>query len=205
MKYVLIFLIGLFTYTLSNAQENRKPEIGFKTGVNLSTFSTPNNNSKNSIRLGFHLGLYVKAPLWRSFFFRPELCYSSQGQQNNYQSTPGGPSVGNTTTIANYLNAPLLLDWGKKVSVQFGPQFGFPLSGKEVGTINGVKINDDIKPYMHSPDVSMITGIATNPNKHVQLGARYQFGLTNIFPPQIGGPAPGVKNRVIHIFVGYSF
>jgi hypothetical protein len=181
-------------------------EFGLKTGVNFSRFSA-SINSISSATTGFHFGLYYKTWIEGNFYFRPELLFSSQGQKDEYHSSPSGPAVGTTTTTINYLNVPLLFETGKVVTFHFGPQLGLALSGKEVGTIDGTPVNDDLKNIMNFTDLSLLVGLGISPSKHFHLGLRYQFGMTNIFKTSNGGPASDidVKNRVIHAYAAISF
>jgi hypothetical protein len=109
-------------------------QIGFKTGANLSIFSA-SINSDPALKPGFHFGAFLKIPTSSKLFFRPEFVFSSQGQKDNYIIPSSNKSVGSTKTTVNYFNVPLLFETRGKVFVQFGPQIGFLLSGKEKGTI----------------------------------------------------------------------
>src|SRR5687768_7871566 len=99
-----IFVLILIHFRLI-AQENTTV-FGFKSGVNLSIFSA-SINSDPGFRPGFHLGMYIKHNVGSNAYFRPELYYSGQGQKDDYQSQPNGPSAGATTTKLSYLNVPL--------------------------------------------------------------------------------------------------
>jgi hypothetical protein len=183
-----------------------KAEFGFKTGANFSELSA-SINSESSMTSGFHVGMYVKLPLSEKTFFRPELVYSSQGQKDNYQNPSTGASLGATTTTLNYLNVPLLFETGKKSGFQFGPQLGFFLSGHEVGTVNGQKVNDDLSGISKSIDLSFVLGLSIDPFEHFHFGLRYQYGLTPVFNKPTGAPSdyPSPKNRVINVYAAFSF
>lgn len=194
-KTVAVVLFTLLT-CLAIAQDT-KSVFGLKTGLNVSILSTSINSDPSS-RTGFHLGAYVKVPLSEKVFFRPELYYSGQGQKDDY----GDGST--TTTKLNYLNIPVLFEMGRKVSFQAGPQLGFLLAAHEKGTIDGDKVNDDLKEFMKGTDFSLVLGMGFQPQEHFNFGVRLNLGVSDIF--DIDAPGfPSVKNRVFHFYVAYSF
>lgn len=201
MRFILLTAFSLVV-TVCQAQET-KTKFGLKSGFNVAVFSA-SINSESSSRIGFHLGAYARVPISEKFFFRPEMYYSGQGQKDDYQTPPNGPSVGSTTTRVNYLNVPLLFEAGRKVNFQFGPQVGFLLSAREEGTIDGESIDDDLKSIMKSVDFSFALGLGLNAGEHTNFGIRYNAGLTTIFDKP-SSDFPDVKNQVFHFFVGYSF
>jgi len=201
-------LFACFVLCCLCAQAQDKTVFGVKTGLNVSILSA-SVNSDASPRTGFHFGMYLKKPLATKFFFRPELYYAGQGQKDDYRYSPGGPSIGSTTTTLNYLNLPLLFEVGRKVSFQFGPQLGFLLSAKEKGTINNEPIDDDLREGMKKFDLSVVAGLGFSPGRF-SAGIRMNIGLTGIFKAEGVTDIPGVvfpevKNRTVHFYVGYSF
>lgn len=199
-KYSLlvITLIGWFTAF----SQDKKTQVGIKSGLNLAILSA-SINSESSYKPGFHIGMYVKTPGG----FRPEVYFSSQGQKDNYVSPPNFVSTGKTTTTLNYLNIPLLMEMGKKVTFQVGPQIGFLLSAKEVGTISNQSVNSDLKEFTKSPDFSLVLGAGINATEKVNFGLRLNYGLSDIFnsPSSPGVDFPSIKNRVFHFYAGVSF
>lgn len=138
-------------------------------------------------------------------FFRPELYFSSQGQKDEYITPPNGPIIGETTTTTNYLNLPLLFEFGKKFSFQAGPQLGFLLSASEEGTIDGEQIDSDLKEIMKEVDFSLVLGTGFQAGDHFNLGARLNLGLSEIFDESGSNDVPSIKNRVFHFYIGYTF
>jgi hypothetical protein len=204
MKKSLLLTITLISCILAFSQD-KKTQVGIKSGLNLAILSA-SINSESSYKPGFHVGMYVKTPGG----FRPEIYFSSQGQKDNYVSPPSFVSTGKTTTTLNYLNIPLLMEMGKKkVTFQVGPQIGFVLSGKEKGTVNGQPVDDNLKDFLKSPDISLVLGMGLNLSEQVSLGIRYNHGLSDIFsspedlPP--GVEFPSVKNRVFHFYLAVAF
>ena len=181
----------------SAAAQDTLTHFGIKTGLNLSIFSA-SVNSEASFKPGFHVGVYAKHPMGRSFYFRPELYFSSQGQKEDYNFG------GSATTTVNYINAPVLFEAGRKISFQFGGQLGVLLSAKEEGTENA-----DLKKYMRPLDFSFVLGFGVQPTEHFSFGARANIGMTDIFDGDDDNFSvisyPDVKNRVFHFYLGYSF
>lgn len=199
-----ITLIILFSALVINLVAQEKTKFGLKSGVNMSILSA-SINSESTFKAGFHFGAFLKTPGG----FRPEIYFSSQGQKDNYITPPNGASVGKTTTTINYLNIPLLMELGKKkVTFQIGPQIGFALSGNEKGTIDGQSVDDDLKEFIKSPDLSLVLGMGLNLSEQVSLGIRYNHGLSDIFaspqdlPP--GADFPSIKNRVFHFYLAVA-
>jgi len=184
-----------------------KVYFGIKGGANLSILSA-SINSESQFRSSWNLGIYLKVPIGKNSFFRPEIFYSSQGQKDNYTYNTG-LDAGKTTTTLNYLNIPLLLEFGKTITVQTGFQAGILLSAREEGQITNQPIDDDLKEIMNPVDMSLVVGVGANVSRKINLGVRYNLGLTNIFKetyqPYPGLDFPVVKNRVFHFFVGFSF
>lgn len=199
-----LFLIALVLTIPSFAQNDT--HVGIKTGLNLAMFSASINSSP-TMKAGFHVGFYLRTGKNEKFKFRPELYFSSQGQKDNYE-TASGQSLGKTTTTVNAINLPLLFEAGRKVTFQFGPQVGILLSGREKGTIMSQKVDDDLKEHMNSADFGFVVGLGVNATENLNLGVRYNLGLTSIFERPDGASAddfPKVANRVLHFHIGYTF
>lgn len=197
----IVLLILFSTLATSLVAQEKQLQFGLKSGLNMSILSA-SINSESSFKAGFHIGAFLKTPSG----FRPEIYFSSQGQKNNYITTPTGAAGGTTTTTINYLNIPLLLELGKKkVTFQVGPQFGFALSGNEQGTISGINVDVDLTDYLKPLDFSMVLGMGFNLSEKVSLGIRYNHGFSEIYdspqnlPP--GFEFPSIKNRVFHFYL----
>jgi hypothetical protein len=202
MKRILVALASMALISMTASAQDKKPSFGVKAGLNLSIFSA-SINSESSWLPGFHFGCYLKQPLSEKIYFRPELYYSVQGQKDEYMQPPNGPTLGNTTTKLNYLNVPLLFEFGNKVSLQAGPQLGFLLSATESGTIMSQPIDDDLKEITKGVDFSLVLGTGIRLGEDFSLGARLNLGLSEIFDDSGNGDFPSIKNRVFHFYLGY--
>lgn len=101
------------------------------------------------------------------------------GQKNKYVTGSGNSTLVITTTTINALNIPFLLEAGRTITFQAGPQFGFLLSGNEKGTIDNPKLDEDLKDVMKTLDVSFVVGLGINATNNLNL----EFGLTWEFHP----------------------
>ena len=184
-----------------NAQES-KTVFGLKTGFNVSGLSAT-VNSEPIFKTGFHFGIYTRTSIGASWHFRPELYYSRQGQKEKPDRSTAEAKV-----ILNYVNLPLLFETGKTVTFQFGPQIGFRASSKYQETMGNDKVDEDTKDITAGADLSLVLGLGINANENLNFGVRLNYGLTDVYKvePDIPGVAfPEIKNRVFHLYIGYSF
>lgn len=205
--YKTLQLISLAFLLAIQANGQEKGRFGFKVGYNSASMSSSINSDATS-KGGINFGVYGDFKVNSVFHVQPEINYSSQGENENYIIPPTGASYGKTEVTLNYLNIPLILkfDMGKVVNFQVGPQLGLLLSAREKGTINNQPVDDEIKNVIKN-DFSMIFGLGFNVSKNINLGARYNYGISNVQSPPPGAPAdyPKVCNRVLNFFVGYTF
>jgi hypothetical protein len=196
------FALAVITALCFGMSFGQQRDFGIKTGINSSMFNA-SINSTPSRKSGFHLGFFIRSKIKDKVNFRPELYYSAQGQKDKYDNNGGS-----TTTSVNYLNLPLLFEFGNKVSFHLGPQAGFLLSAREKGTIGGDPVDSDLKDTMKkAPELSLILGLNANLSKRVCLGARFNAGLSSIFLENEIAPGvtmPPVKNGVLHFYIGVA-
>ena len=215
MNRVFTVIFFFLTIGIASAQESitqpselPKTVFGIKAGINISSLSA-SINSESRAKAGPAVGFYVKTPMGRRSFFRPELYYSNQGQKDNYLYPYGGPSIGSTTTSMHYINIPLLFELGKKLSFQVGPQIGVLVKGMEKGTVSSVKLDEDLNDVMTTAELSLVVGAGFSAGEHFNCGVRYNHGVSNIYDPDDdqypGIDPPKVQNRVFHFYVAYSF
>jgi hypothetical protein len=175
--------------------------VGVKAGLNLSRFLSE-NNQESSFKPGFHVGVYLKAPVTKNIFIRPEAFYSCQGQRLNSISDVSGTST-RQSIHANYLNAPVLMEFGKKLTIQIGPQMSYLLTANKVIITEDETTKEDIKSSMKNFDLSAVAGIGINPHPCFNAGMRINYGLTNIFSDKAINER--TSNHVFHVYVGYTF
>lgn len=195
--------------SLSTARQYPKAQFGFKAGVNLSWFSAA-TNSQIRAKAGPALGIYLVKQVGPKLFFRPELYYSNQGEQVNYLFPFGaGPSLGSTTINQHYVNLPLLLQLGSKISFDFGVQAGILVAAKEKGTVESVPVDENEANEMNKADFSFVLGVGYTLKGHLNCGARINLGVSSIYKSSrdssLDVKLPEADSRVAQFFVAYSF
>jgi hypothetical protein len=182
----------------SYAQE-RAHLFGLKAGLNLSRFHSDNRES--DVKPGLNVGFYLRAPVGRNTYLRPELYYSNQGEREDIATNALGTSTRHTTNL-NYLNLPVLFEAGKRVTVQGGPQLSYLLSAYDRTVLADKTTKRSIRSSLNSFDLAGVIGIGINPHKCFNAGMRLNYGLTDIFAE---GSSQSIHNHVFHVYVGYTF
>jgi len=123
-------------------------------------------SSSTDSRIGFHIGGFMEMPMGINWTFRPELQYSMQG---------GRWSDGVVDKL-DYINLPLIFRWHfwqRRMSLDFGPQFGYLVSAT---VSDGRNIIDELNRF----DASLVLGVSVRLNENVSLSTRGIAGATNI-------------------------
>lgn len=217
MKKVYVLTIALFSIAFYAKAQDIK--IGAKTGVNLASVTGDDIEDVKS-RIGFHLGGMAEIPVSAQFYLQPELLFSSQGYK-----------LDNGNGILNYLNLPVIAKYyvTEQLSIEAGPQIGYLLSAKiKVDDIDGggntngpspdtatkssnakssnvaansTAIEQDIKAFFKSTDLSFGIGLGYKLDSGINLSARYNLGLSNISEDN----DESLKNSLFILSVGYFF
>ena len=212
MKNLLIIaMISLFGLTIVNAQNN--VEIGLKGGINLSCITGDDVDSFDG-RSCFHFGVMVEFIISESFSFQPELLYSCQGADysetlNEFIETTIKSTLATFegTIKADYLIIPLMAKYYmfEGFSLEAGPQVGLLISAKEEYDWDGDIGEEDIKEHLKGIDFGVNFGLGYKFEGGLNLGARYNLGLSdaNDNPDFLGDST--YKNNVFQFSVGYFF
>lgn len=174
---------------------------GLKAGANYSTL-TSIVSAYDTDRLGRKLGLLVGGTanfaVSQRFSVQPELLFSMQGAQ--------AASNNGFKYNLNYLSLPVV---GRvKVDgffVEAGPQIGFLLSAHtEYGAYSR-----NIRPGMKKLDLGYVAGLGYALSDKLELGFRYQGGISRIFNYYISEDAtladPIPRNTMLQVHLGYQF
>ncbi len=184
---------------------------GIKGGLNVSQLyvKRPDVQDEN-IKLGLHAGLFMKAPLSDFFALQPELLYSNQGAKISYNgSNLLGIQGGEVRFNLNYVQLPVLaVITAGPISFQAGPYIAYLASANikdlKDDQTTGLQRTLD-KSDFKSFDYGLAGGLAVDV-QGFQLGARYNYGLTNIGSSAFAGKlTENSKNSVIQVFVGFGF
>ncbi|MGB5362486.1 MAG: porin family protein [Aureibaculum sp.] len=207
-KILIITAIFLFGFTSVKAQE---VSFGAKAGVNFATINSDNFDSFDG-RTCFHIGFVSEIMISDNFAFQPELLYSCQGSDysetfsNGIESTFSKALATYEGSIKlDYLNIPLMAKYfvAEGFSLEAGPQVGFLLSAKDEYDFDGDTGEDDIKEYVKGIDFGINFGIGYKLEGGLNLGARYNLGLTDINDEYEEGGT--YKNGVFQVYLGYFF
>lgn len=230
------FLLAAFAAsTLGFAQDI---SIGAKAGVNLSNISYSGEFYKNSpdskMLTSFHVGGLLELKLTDMIALQPELLFSSQGaKQESLEDNETVKIESKSTSKYNYLTLPIMGKFyvAEGLSLEVGPQIGYLLSAKAksegsteiklTNTTTSASSEANIKETKSASnlDFGINAGLSYKLDSGLFVGARYNFGFSNINSGKFKDPNTGTeveltddqlkemvgKNSVIQISVGYFF
>lgn len=183
MKRNVLVLILSLSGLLVEAQGGA---LGIKGGVNFANqeIATISTNS----RTGFHGGIFASLMLSETLGLQPELLFSSQGSElelNNFNDVKNE---------FNYVSIPLLLKIKPAdiFNLYLGPQIGFMTSA--------TRNSEDVKDLYKTSDFSVVFGAGLELLNKLELGVRYNLGLSNINDSDQELNDIEVKNRMFQIY-----
>ena len=165
---------------------------GLKAGGNLSTIIVTKsgevlNDETYSSRLSFHVGSYVQQPFNDRLLWQIELLFSNKGYKKEVE--------GETIDVSlNYLNWPIMLIYRpiQLVEFEFGPEFGYMISGEEI---------------LNSFDFGIDFGARFNISNKLNTGLRYSYGLPfkmKLSSTQAEGYDVTYQNSVLQLYLGFN-
>ncbi len=217
MKKITLLAAALLAGATTLVQAQSPVRVGVKTGLSLAVLDGAINTGA-TYKTGFHVGGMLQ---WRPsprVAFQPELTFVQQGTNSE---VPAGPVTLESKIKLSYLNVPLLLKvyMGKVVNLQVGPQFGFLISGRQVGQSgyysssggSGYRTEDVDVTEEYKSDIAGCLGLGADLKNGLVLAVRANYGFTNInnneqeqkFRDAYG--VGGLHNRVLEFSVGYLF
>ncbi|AZB26324.1 MULTISPECIES: porin family protein [Chryseobacterium] len=194
MKKILLGLAlvaGTFSFAqkTSNNTASSPVRFGLKAGLNVSTISNYDVNSK----AGFYAGAFATIPVAQDFSVQPEVLYSGVGAKSKHDSSD--------KLNLDYIAVPVMFQYNAlpNLYVEAGPQFGFLVSAKSKFNNGSVDVKDATKGFDFG--LGLGAGYYFTPNIGVNL--RYVAGLTDIVKDRIGGDS--AKNGVFQAGLSYKF
>jgi hypothetical protein len=183
-----------------NADHENFFRIGAKAGVNINKINGQSYTS--GFNYNYLLGGFMQFNFSKTFGFQPEVNFvqSSSDFANDASEVYDNLFLGGSQKTAklDYLKIPLLLNINigpsKRVKLQLGPQIGGVL--KE--TVDSLKSNGAI---FKKSDWAAVGGLWIQ-IPFVNLGARYELGLTNL--NNIDNQQKW-KSQAFTIFAGFTF
>ena len=215
-KLSVLFMAGALALSLgASAQEQQTvtdsgptAKFGIKGGLNLTNLYVA-DVSQEHIKAGFNAGVFAKLPVTKGFSIQPELLYSLKGAKETY----GNAIEGNGEYRFNlgYIEMPLL------AVVNLAPNFNIHAGGyaaylvnaniKDVNSdgsiVGATELNAD---NFRRWDFGLVGGAGFD-IQHFTLGARYNYGLSNIGKSGSlsGDLTKNSKNAGVSIYVGFGF
>lgn len=193
----LLFLSG--AVVSSTAQDRR---MGIKGGLNLSNLYVDDVDDENA-RVGFHVGVYGQIVSTETFAIQPELLYTTKGSESEWNGL-----IDQTVKFnLNYLELPVLAVFklGESAEIHIGPYFSYLLGANidtegDLGGTNEELDRDNFKSF----DFGLSGGFGLNFGA-VQIGARYNYGLSEIADSDAADLLLGdAKNSCAQVYVALN-
>lgn len=199
MKKILITLMALVVATGAFAQLN----FGVKVGGNLATISgmTSEDNGldfgdlakvtpSQSMKVGFNVGAWAEYMVMPMLGVQVELNYSMQGVNTKVETSSsllGAASTTDTSYGAGYVNVPILAKAHfANLAAYVGPQLGFATGFNYTSTVTTDDKATEYEPEAVEDysgfDFSLVVGAQYKLTANIGVDARYNIGLTNVFP-----------------------
>ena len=203
-KLFVPFFAAVIMITAGTLNEaNAQARVGIKGGLNLSNLYVDNADDENA-RLGFNAGIYGQVFSTDVFALQPELLFSTKGSKAEY----GGVIDQTVKFNLSYLDLPVLAVFklGNAAEIHVGPYASYLLSSNvsydgDLG--NGSQDID--RDHLRSFDYGVAGGLGFNFGP-VQLGARYNLGLTEIADSDAARTLLGdSKNSCAQDYLAFNF
>ena len=191
----LILSLGLLAGVTSAAQA-QEARFGVKAGVNLANVTNSDISNKKNL-VGLAAGVMADFSFSDLISLHPELLYSQKG----FKLENGGATA---QSRLSYLDVPLLLRVkADGLFFEAGPQVGFLIAKKDEvnipGLVSGTSTSTD---GTRKVDVGYVAGVGYQLPQGLELGVRYNVGISDISDPSSGSKS---RNSVFQLQVGYLF
>lgn len=172
-----------------------KATLGFKAGVNISTFrpAVDYSDFDPNFKLGQVFGAFVQIPVCSSrFTIQPEFLYSQMGAKSN------STLWGDATFRYNYFSMPLLVKYKvvKSFNVFAGAEADFLIRGRLKQLYKTTTVTYDIKDF----DFAYTAGISASTKQWI-FDIRYIHGSQDVSPKSGENT---FFNQAVQVTVGYK-
>ncbi len=209
MAAALLVPAGAFAQEQQTSMDSgMTAKFGIKGGLNLTSLYVDNVSSEH-MKAGFNAGIFAKLPVTRGFSIQPELLYSVKGARDTYNNLLEGS--GEYQFNLGYIELPLLavVNLSRNFNLHAGGYAAYLASAnvKDVnsdGSVNGATdLNAD---NFQRWDFGLVGGLGFD-IENFTLGARYNYGLTNIGKSGSlsGDLTQNSKNAGVSIYIGFGF
>lgn len=204
MKKIISIALLLVCSQLVNAQA----KFGLKAGLNVSSLTSKVGNEQLKTLVGGNIGLFSNINISSSLSFQPEVIFSGEGARITAVdlNDPNGGNSGTGRLALSYINIPLLLRFAKSstgIYGELGPQIGILASASAKSFGESI----DIKDFFKATNFSLCFGAGYNFSESLGIGARYNFGLSNIANNDAnnGGSIGNIKTGNFSFGLQYTF
>lgn len=208
----LAVLAMLFTAPVVAQTNNPGPKFGIKGGINLSQLYVDQPTVQDeSMKVGYHFGVFGKIPVTSYLAFQPEVLYSNMGSKITYGGsdveTLLGIEEGEVRFNLNYLQVPLTLAVNLgPLNVHAGPYVSYLISANvtdlntsDLNTTGLVEFDTD---DFNRLDYGLVGGVAVD-IQNLTLGVRYNYGLREIGNSGLAGTfTNNSRNSVAQLYIG---
>ncbi len=189
-KEIILLFIGIFLsfYSETDAQTR----YGLKGGLDRTNVRYYHPYS--SSRYGFEVGGFAYIPIndAESLYLQPEVMYMQHGEKNEGSYRTGQHAIENY--YIDYIAVPVMLkaylsDHYSTFFAEVGPQFSFKINQKTTSNQEEPMALTDYGPdgdNVGTFDFSVGFGIGFSYERQWELGIRYNFGITDVYPDTIG-------------------
>lgn len=184
------------------------PKFGIKAGINLSNLYVDEVEDEN-MKLGLNAGFYAKLPITRGFSLQPELIYSNKGAKLRYDNFVLGE--GEYRFNLHYVELPVMavINVLPNFNIHAGPYVSF-LAGADIKDMNDDGSIENVRDLnadnFNRFDFGVTAGLGFD-IQNITLGARYNYGLTEIGKSGSlsGQLTRDAKNSAISVYIGFGF
>lgn len=199
-KISLLVAVVLISATAAYSQLGF--QLGLKGGLNFASLDIANPTGFSTEgATGWHIGAFTTIKITK-FAIQPEIIYSAQGGDISVSGVADALS-----TDLDYVTIPIMIKFYLVggLNLQAGPQFGILLNGEQeiIDPLSGNVTTDDIKDFISSSDLSLGLGAGVDLPFGLNLGVRYNLGLSDINDTLAGFDE--TKNKVFQVSIGYAF
>jgi hypothetical protein len=173
------------------------------------------NIKDNNWRVGYHAGLFVKAPLSNMLSIQPEVLYSTAGAKFTYSGSnltqTLGINPGEVRFNLNYVQVPILFMVNVGAfNLHAGPYASYLLNANVKNLQDSDPLNPTTLLELNADDFQRLDyGIAAGLGfdlKNAKMGLRYNYGLQQIGDGGLAGGLTGnARNAVAQVYVGFGF